>query len=323
VTSEKLSITITMRATRAVVGFLYLFAVVVTLVHSLGFSNSAEPKPSRLGPPKTVGPGKDVKSSQKKSCSFVQGLHANLIRFITKDGFHRDLGDTLEITVTNSLIPLKSFVNGDCSFVIYSEFTNDIYVDPYEIDRDPALSSQIRVLNNWTDLENPAWQAKSNSTVFVHVKTIQTGNLISSEEIRMPIHFRYQKPISHSATKLTTRNLRVDEDSWHGFVPVNLPLPKLLLRCSTWNPRQVQDQCDTIKLICNLKSPNSKQCIWAFVPFNANTKGSTVFIPVGDSDLQVLITNSTFLVIAGGTIFLLVTLFRARQEIAAGKRHAD
>lgn len=40
---------------------------------------------------RNAGAGNDPRqvSSQKKTCSFTNGLHTNLIRFITKEGFHR------------------------------------------------------------------------------------------------------------------------------------------------------------------------------------------------------------------------------------------
>src|SRR5690348_873615 len=65
------------------------------------------------------------KDSPVRTCSFIEGLHANLLRFMTKDGFHRDIADNVEITITSSSIPITHFVNGECILVIYSEFTED------------------------------------------------------------------------------------------------------------------------------------------------------------------------------------------------------
>lgn len=41
-----------------------------------------------------------------------------------------------------------------------------------------------------------------------------------------------------------------------------------------------------------------------------------MFIPVGDSDFQLIITVGTFLVIIGGTIFLSFTLINAKIELS-------
>lgn len=87
----------------------------------------------------------------------------------------RDLEDTVEITVTNSPIPITHFMTGQCLFGILGKFSEDIYVDPYEILHERELREYIRVLNNWTDLENPAWLAKSNSTVFIQLQPVLTG----------------------------------------------------------------------------------------------------------------------------------------------------
>lgn len=38
---------------------------------------------------------------RQRNCSLVRGLHANLIRFITKEGFHRELEDTVEVLYVN------------------------------------------------------------------------------------------------------------------------------------------------------------------------------------------------------------------------------
>lgn len=84
----------------------------------------------------------------------------------------------------------------------------------------------------------------------------------------MPIHFRYQKPASHSKTKQI--GLRIDESENLGaYHPVNIPLPKILLRCGYWDSKEVQEQCNTVKLICSLKAEKSNKCAWAILPFNA------------------------------------------------------
>jgi len=48
-------------------------------------------------------------------------------------------------------------------------------VDPYEIRNIPELRDDSRVLNNWTDLESPAWLATTNSTVFIQLHSNPTG----------------------------------------------------------------------------------------------------------------------------------------------------
>lgn len=50
--------------------------------------------------------------------------------------------------------------------------------------------------------------------------------------------------------------------------------------------------------------------------FVQNSKVNTVFIPVGDSDFQWIITLATFLVIIGGTVFLSFTFINANAQIS-------
>jgi len=243
-------------------------------------------------------------SQSENSCNLVTGLHTNLIRFITKEGFHRDVEDTLEITVTSSPIPIHYFTSGECNFAILAEFTQDVFVDPYEISHDPQLNGHIRVLNDWTDLENPAWLAESNSTVFIQLQNILTGNLISTVPVKLPIHYRYQKPMSHSRLK-TKRTDRSGILNPGGYIPVTLPLPKILLRCEQWDLSLTEHNCQITKEICTSNSAKSSQCLWVVVPFKANSKSSTILIPIGDSDMQLTITCGTLLVILCGTAYLL------------------
>jgi len=49
-------------------------------------------------------------------------------------------------------------------------------VDPYELKNIPYLKDYSKILNNWTDLESPAWSPKSNSTLFLQLQSNPTGN---------------------------------------------------------------------------------------------------------------------------------------------------
>jgi len=89
----------------------------------------------------------------------------------------RQVKETLEVTVTNSPIPLNHFEEGRCAFVLYNELDEHLFVDPYEVAKNGHLRRTIRVLNYWTDLESPAWAAKSNSTIFVQLHTKATGEI--------------------------------------------------------------------------------------------------------------------------------------------------
>ncbi|CAG7731037.1 unnamed protein product [Allacma fusca] len=258
----------------------------------------------------------DTSEILQRNCSYVRGLHANLIRFITKEGFHRDLEDTVEVTVTNSPIPMSHFTSGECFFAILGKFRPDVFVDPYEIEQNPVLYDSIRVLNNWTDLENPMWLAVSNTTVFVQLTAVPTGNLIATVEVKMPIHFRYQRPVSHSRLKnrLSSNRLVSGPINPGGYVAVNIPLPKLLLRCENWDLMAVEEQCHTVPAVCSRHGDKDEMCSWISVPFKSNSKGNTVFIPVGDTDSRVLVTVLTLLVVLGGKVFLLMTLVREHRR---------
>jgi len=110
-----------------------------------------------------------------------------------------------------------------------------------------------------------------------------------------------------------------------GYFSVSIPLPKLLLRCQNWDTVAVEEQCRTVSTVCSRHSAPDELCSWISVPFKSNSKGNTVYIPVGDSDSTLLITIVTLLVVAGGTVFLLTTLIHAsnRNKISSPRPHAD
>jgi hypothetical protein len=83
---------------------------------------------------------------------------------------------------------MNHFTSGECSFAILGKFRPDVFVDPYELKQSPVLDESIRVLNNWTDLENPAWLAVSNTTIFVQLTAVPTGN-VEASGITMRIFF--------------------------------------------------------------------------------------------------------------------------------------
>jgi hypothetical protein len=131
----------------------------------------------------------------------------------------------------------------------------------------------------------------------------------------MPIHFRYQRPVAHSRLKnrLGSNRLVSGPINPGGYVAINIPLPKLLLRCENWDLAAVE-HCHTVPAICNRYGDESETCDWISVPFKSNSKGNTVFIPVGDTDSRVLVTVVTLLVVLGGKVFLLTTLVREHRR---------
>ena len=87
----------------------------------------------------------------------------------------------------------------------------------------------------------------------------------------MPIHFRYQKPVSHSRLKnrLSAARLASGPLNPGGYVAINIPLPKLLLRCTSWDILSVEEQCYTIPAVCGRNSAPDELCSWISVPFRS------------------------------------------------------
>lgn len=146
-------------------------------------------------------------------------------------------------------------------------------MDSYEISQMGSLRNIIRLQNNWTDLESPAWLSKSNSTVFIQLNVKSTGNLIASETVKIPIHFRYQKPQSHSRFDgLPEFEAMIGSAGGMmnpaGYIPVNVPLPRLLLRCDNWDFDSV-DECHFVKTLCNSKSSPDELCQWVTLPYKS------------------------------------------------------
>lgn len=154
-----------------------------------------------------------------------------------------------------------------------TKFVRDILVDPYEISQISGLRDMIRLQNNWTDLESPAWLSKSNSTVFIELTVKSTGNLISSDTVKIPIHFRYQKPQSHSRfdglpeleAMLGSAGGMMNPA---GYIPVNVQLPRLLLRCDNWDYETVDEHCHFVKTLCDSQSKDSL-CQWVALPYKS------------------------------------------------------
>ncbi len=181
----------------------------------------------------------------------------------------------LQVTFTNSPLSPSDFKTGECKLALLAKFTKDMYVDPYEIQNIPGLAEDTRVLNSWTDLEGPSWSATSNSTVFIHLHSIPTGNLITTEQLKFPVHFRYQKPLSHSRFKERLQQGQISNPGGTlvnpaGYVKVIVPLPRLLLRCDSWTQIPlIEAKCHVIKTLCNSKSAKEDLCEWISLPFKS------------------------------------------------------
>lgn len=156
-----------------------------------------------------------------------------------------------------------------------TRFVRDIYVDPYEMSEISGLRGMIRFQNNWTDLENPAWFVQSGSTVLLQLVVKATGNLISSDTVKIPIHFRYQKPQSHSRFDGHPELETIAESvggmmNPAGYIPVNVPLPRLLLHCSDWSHQESDEHCHFVRTLCDTSSSgNEPLCQWAALPYKS------------------------------------------------------
>lgn len=180
----------------------------------------------------------------------------------------------MEITVTNSPIPLNRFSKKECKLAMLTRFVRDIYVDPYEVAQIRELRDMIQIQNNWTDLESPSWLSKSNSTVYVQLAVKATGNLISSDTIRIPIHFRYQKPQSHTRfNKHPELEALIGNAGGMmnpaGYIPVNVPLPRLLLHCDDWDDQDLEEHCHYVKTLCSSTSSKESLCQWVALPYKS------------------------------------------------------
>jgi len=93
----------------------------------------------------------------------------------------------------------------------------------------------------------------------------------------IPVHFRYEKPLSHSRLRTQTElfppraeNIMAHLGNFNpeSYSPVRVPLPKLLLRCNYWDPAKVKNHCHVFSTLCDLKS-TGQECSWVVVPFQA------------------------------------------------------
>ncbi|XP_032234410.2 phosphatidylinositol-glycan biosynthesis class X protein isoform X2 [Nematostella vectensis] len=147
-------------------------------------------------------------------------------RSLEKTGFHRLL--------TTRVLLNQEFIGHDCELVYMEDLPPDVYVDMDEL-RNRAEFGEPKVLSNSSiNVELPASLASAHYLwVFPQIR-----KEFSEVTIQMPVHLRYQKPMTSRST-----------------VYLSLRPPQLYLRCS--EPPVVD--CATVAGPCASDDHNSCQ----------------------------------------------------------------
>jgi len=96
---------------------------------------------------------------------------------------------------------------------------------------------------------------------------------VTTNQVKVPIHFRYQKPLSHSRLKERLNTGHIGSPGAlvnpAGYVKVMVPLPRLLLRCEAWTHPLSEENCHVVKTLCSSKSSKDELCEWISLPYKS------------------------------------------------------
>ena len=88
---------------------------------------------------------------------------------------------------------------------------------------------------------------------------------------------------------------------------VKLQNPRLLLYCDGEN---IVDQCPEKAVTSYCDTSGKNRCEYLQIPYKINVNSVEVSVPVGNSDHTPYVVGLTTFVVSGGTIYLMVSLFR-------------
>ncbi|KAJ9601554.1 hypothetical protein L9F63_000297 [Diploptera punctata] len=209
------------------------------------------------------------------NCNKVCDIHATIIRRIENEGFHRDVNSLVEIVTGHSTLW------GECMLILEEHMPSGLYVNPDQL-------ADLRRVNQLqgcpigkVDIEAPQKDSTPHSVqVYSHLN--RTENLLSAH-LSLPFHVRYHSPIAHG-----------------GYSIVKLGAPSLLLRCQNdvqcVQGRRVQAPCRPCK---------TEMCQWVNLTYKTNSPRINMYVPVGNSSHQGLVTLVTLLVTCGGCVYIL------------------
>lgn len=181
-----------------------------------------------------------------------------------------------------------------CDFALEQTIPAGAYVDTDQLD-DLMRAGRLRYFTHARpNVELMAHQAQS-FVVYVY------GDTDTERTVELPVHFRYHLPSAH-----------------HRFAKVTIPPPRMHMDCSTkdasrmphsyycWLPGEGGIPC---------KDALDAACPWSRTGYSLHSDPIVVWLPVGNSVIEPLVTFVTVLVAWVGCYYISREVFRKTREL--------
>lgn len=204
------------------------------------------------------------------------GLGAGLR--VSGEGFHR----TLKYTVELGELWRQNSPSKGCGAVVIQRLPQDVFVDPFEIERISSASPGLGIdfnVEGAVDLEQPA-PACEKSVLVVNI--VVANRTVA---IDVPIHARYPKPGRQRQAAVWWNIFSGD------LVPIKLPPPTLVLLDGCHGKEEV-----------NSGSGKRVVCF--------KDEGDSFQVPFGDLGHRAVVAWGTIVAVWGSTLLVLVSLHR-------------
>jgi len=237
-------------------------------------------------------------ATRTSSCTYLDGIYTSMMRRIFNQGFHKELSTEIELMLTTVSLPER------CSLLVEETIPKGMYVDP----------DQLRALSEFTglrtfvaanvDVEKPEFEAEV-FRLFVF-RELEPQENLRLTRVDVPVHLRYHKPREPTALEKARHE--------QPMAIVKMQNPRLLLACEGENfaaecpDRMVSSYCDS-------SGSATAKCEYLSLPYKANVNSVEVSVPVGNLDHTLHVVALTTLIVSGGTIYLMVSLFRKSEHV--------
>jgi len=233
----------------------------------------------------TYGQGKSVGVPTDDNCPILDGIHVSVLRRIFGAGFHKHILSEFELMLTSTILPER------CHVIVEETIPRGAYVDPDEL-RDLEEKSGLRTHVPATISTEKAEFESDAFRVLVH-RNLDVQENLRVTKIMLPIKMRYHRPAPSTNKDNPTAIVKIQN-------------PRILLNCQG---EDLTDNCSS-RIVTGYCSNFESKCQYINLPYRVNVAGLEVSVPVGNSDHTSLVVAVTTLITCGGTIYLLITMYR-------------
>lgn len=201
-----------------------------------------------------------------------------ITRELRNHGFHRDLVSNIDIYSTSETYP--------CSLLLVEYLPSSVYVDSDQILGLAAKTGLESSLNTTVNVEATAYSEKAIPFKAYIYPSAQEGPKIT-RSVELPIHLRYQAPTSGG-----------------GYKNLNIGQPSLFSRCA-------KDSSDPAvkKFDFPCSASDKSMCKWTKLDTTITPITLTATVPVGNTDLGLYVSVLSFVLVYGGTFFIVKTIY--------------